>query len=71
MLFFYCGHFLPVWFCVSFVEDEIGCGGLGGSNWIYKWIRIIGSVRSLEVIVTTTAAVAAAVMNRDDEYLDQ
>ena len=57
-----------MWFCVSFVEDEIGCGGLGGSNWIYKWIRIIGSVRSLEVIVTTAAA---AVMNRDDEYLDQ
>lgn len=55
-------------FCVSFVEDEIGCGGLGGSNWIYKWIRIIGSVRSLEVIVTTAAA---AVMNCDDEYLDQ
>lgn len=57
-----------MWFCVSFVEDEIGCGGLGGSNWIYKWIRIIGSVRSLEVIVTTAAA---AVMNCDDEYLDQ
>lgn len=58
-----------MWFCVSFVEDEIGCGGLGGSNWIYKWIRIIGSVRSLEVIVTTAAA--EVVMNRDDEYLDQ
>ena len=57
-----------MWFCVSFVEDEIGCGGLGGSNWIYKWIRIIGSVRSLEVVVTTAAA---AVMNCDDEYLDQ
>ena len=57
-----------MWFCVSFVEDEIGCGGVGGSNWINKRIRIVGSVRSLGVIVTTAAA---AVMNCDDEYLDQ